>query len=241
MDHKVEPLSETEMKLVLLPGLDGTGRLFESLLRLLPASFSPLIIAYPNHKSLSYAELLRYVQDRAPVDEEYVLLAESFSGPIAIELAASRPAHLKAMILCATLVSNPSPIPQHWSFLLRNQLFAAKPPQFAIRRFLIGNEASHHLSETLTQAIGSVAPKVLAARLRSVLEVDAREALSLCRVPILYLAAKQDKLVRRRSLREMRAIKPEIEVCEIEGPHLELQSEPEQSVEVIESFMSRIA
>lgn len=71
------------MKLVLLPGLDGTGRLFEPLLRVLPFHFSPLVIAYPTHAALSYTELLRYIEQKMPCGEDYILLTESYSGPIA--------------------------------------------------------------------------------------------------------------------------------------------------------------
>lgn len=65
------------MKLVLLPGPDGTGRLFEPFLRALPSHLSPVIISYPTDQPLSYAELVRFVRQQVRSDEDYVLLAES--------------------------------------------------------------------------------------------------------------------------------------------------------------------
>ncbi len=49
------------MKLILLPGLDGTGILFEPLVRALPSHLSPVIIAYATQETLGYAELVEYV------------------------------------------------------------------------------------------------------------------------------------------------------------------------------------
>jgi hypothetical protein len=57
------------MKLVLLPGLDGIGLLFEPLLRVLPSSFSPIVISYPPEEPLAYAELVPYVKSRIPAND----------------------------------------------------------------------------------------------------------------------------------------------------------------------------
>lgn len=228
------------MKLVLLPGLDGTGRLFDPLLRALPPHYSHLIVPYPKHVALTYPDLLQVVQGSIPADEDYVLLAESFSGPIAVELAATNPPRLRALLLCASFVSNPAPLPQRLSFLVRKPAFGFHPPEFFIRRYLLGGHAPASLSESLRQALGCVSPEVLAYRVRCVMRVDVRDELQACRMPILYLAAKRDKLVRRRSLTLIQAIKPGVEVVEVEGPHLLLQREPERCAEVIDQFVSRV-
>lgn len=69
------------------------------------------------------------------------------------------------------------------------------------------------------------------------MNVDKRDALKECHVPMLYLVAKQDKLVKKRSMREMKAIKPGMEVTEIDGPHLLLQRQPKRCAQVIEGFI----
>ena len=157
------------MKLVLLPGLDGTGRLFEPLVQVLPSHLSPVVICYPNDKPLSYAELVRFVKQQGPASEDYVLLAESFSGPVAIEISATHPANLKALVLSATFVSNPSLVPQSMSFLLRRPFFMLEPPQFVVSRYLLGENPPVDLVETFRRAKRSVPPEVLAFRMRSVM------------------------------------------------------------------------
>ena len=65
------------MKLILLPGLDGTGKLFKPILDALPNSLDIQIINYDADKKLSYNELVEYVKQKLP-KEDYVLLAEDF-------------------------------------------------------------------------------------------------------------------------------------------------------------------
>ena len=227
------------MKLVLLPGLDGTGVLFAPLLRVLPSHFSTQVISYPPKELLSYADLLRYVQERVPAGEAYVLLAESFSGPLALELAATHPPNLKAIVLCATFVSNPARFPSRLSPLIGKFAFGLEPPAFFIKKYLLG-EAPDDLVESFRSVLRSVSPAVLAQRVRSVLRVDAREAVKKCQLPVLYLVARQDKVIKRRGLAELRILKPEMEVIEVEGPHLLLQQAPERCIKAIDEFVSRV-
>ena len=49
-------------RLVLLPGMDGTGVLFEPLLEVLPCEFEPIVVRYPPDKALGYEALLDVVQ-----------------------------------------------------------------------------------------------------------------------------------------------------------------------------------
>lgn len=225
------------MKLVLLPGLDGTGRLFEPLVQVLPPDLSPVVISYPTDKPLSYAELVSLVKQEVPVSEDYILLAESFSGPVAIEIAATQPGNLKALVLSATFVSNPALVPQSLSFLLRGLFFMLEPPLFVISRYLLGEKPPIDLVEKFRRAKRSVPPDVLAFRMRSVMNADVRRDFAACRLPILYLIATQDRLVKRRSLAQMQKIKPEMNSVEIEGPHLLLQREPAKCIEAIADYL----
>jgi hypothetical protein len=50
------------MHLLLLPGMDGTGRLFGPLLRALQPTLSPVVVAYPVDQPYGYAELLPFVE-----------------------------------------------------------------------------------------------------------------------------------------------------------------------------------
>jgi hypothetical protein len=71
-------------KLILLPGMDGTGELFKYLQEALLDEFDVKVVRYPTDRNLSYSQLMRFVDSAAPVSEPYVLVAESFSTPLAI-------------------------------------------------------------------------------------------------------------------------------------------------------------
>ena len=85
--------------LILLPGLDGTGKRFADFIRVLMPGIDTQIVSYPTDLPLGYAELERRVCDELPGDRSFVLLGESFSGPIAIRIAVAPPPGLKGVIL----------------------------------------------------------------------------------------------------------------------------------------------
>lgn len=97
------------IELILLPGLDGTGELFEPLVRILPAEVQPVIVSYPLDRELGYADLLPIVKAALPRGEDFFLAAESFSGPLAVEIAAEALPRLKGVVLCASFVKSPYP------------------------------------------------------------------------------------------------------------------------------------
>src|SRR4051794_22308791 len=94
--------------------MDGTGLLFDDFLAALDPELSGEIIDYPRDTKLGYAELQAFVCERLPRDRPFVLLAEPFSVPIAIALAAAAPPGLIGLMLCCSFASNPHP---HLAFL----------------------------------------------------------------------------------------------------------------------------
>ena len=93
--------------LVLLPGMDGTGRLFDPLLHALPPNVAVQVLRYPPDQVLDYPALVERVWQQLPLDRPFVLLGESFSGPVAVSIAARRPSALLGLVLCSSFVRNP--------------------------------------------------------------------------------------------------------------------------------------
>ena len=183
-----------------------------------------------------------YVQSKLATDQPFVVLAESFSGPLAFELAATHPANLVAVVLCASFVTDPAPSFVRWvRVLIGAPLFKLKPAPFLVRHFLLGQAASVGMITQFMETVQLVKPAVLASRIRSVFNVDARATLRACQVPLLYLGAKHDRVVRERSLAEIKAVKPDIEVLIIDGPHFLLQDNPGLAIEALEGFVRRVA
>jgi pimeloyl-ACP methyl ester carboxylesterase len=224
------------MQLLLLPGMDGTGRLFGPLLRALPSSLSPVVAAYPADQPAGYAELLPVVEAAAPAGAEYVVVGESFSGPLAVMWAARRPPGLRGIVLCASFVRSPLPPFARWLRALIFPLWFRAVPRPLLRWALLGRHQIAALAELVEAAIGMVRPAVLAARARAILSVDVATELQSCPVPVLYLSATEDRLVPPRSLAYIRQLYPAVESVSLVGPHLLLQVAAEGGAEAIQRF-----
>jgi pimeloyl-ACP methyl ester carboxylesterase len=103
--------------------------------------------------------------------------------------------------------------------------------------WLIGQDAPSYLLTAVQVAISSLKPNVLAARVREVITCEVLAELERITVPILYIQAKQDRLVSASCVEEIRRIKPQVRVARLDGPHLLLQREPQKSAELVSEFL----
>jgi pimeloyl-[acyl-carrier protein] methyl ester esterase len=224
--------------LFLLPGLDGTGVMFRPLVKELEGVVRTVVISYPTQEALDYDELLELVLAALPKEEPFYLLGESFSGPLAIRAAATKPAGLRGVILCASFARNPLWWAPAWlAPFVRSPLFRLYPPLKALKA-LLGTRANPQLQELTREALEHFHPRTLAKRAREVLRVDARISVSECAVPILYLAGESDALVREDSAREVAALAPEFELVKLPCSHLVLQCEPRAASKAIRQFVT---
>lgn len=227
--------------LVLLPGLDGTGTLFSDLISELPPTLNVKIAKYPTQQFLSYSELVACVLEIIPNSNPFLLVAESFSTPLAVKVAVTRPPKLAGLVLCAGFVTNPV---GSWTFLVRvlarPMLFRLSPPEFALEHFLIGSSAPRTLGSTIHQALRQVNPAVLAGRVSAVLNCDARGDLARTQVPLMYIQAAGDRLVREECFKEIQRLRPDTTLVSIPAPHLVFQREPRKATEVIMRFIHQL-
>jgi len=224
---------------VLLPGLDGTATLFEPLVGVL-ASTRCLPVAYPCDQLLGYDALEALVRARLPTGDPFLVVAESFSGPLGIRLAAAPPPGLAGVMLVATFATSPVRIPAWLVRALAPMLSSASPPRSLVTRRLLGPSPPPALADALMAAIHQVDPAVIAHRQVAVLEVDVRPHLANAAVPLAYLQATQDRVVQARCGRAIQAVHPGLELTRIPGPHLLLQSEPKACAAAIEGWWSSL-
>lgn len=221
--------------IVLLPGMDGTGLLFAPFLRKLVNDIHSIVISYPTEQFLDYPALVAYVRERLPTERPFFLLGESFSGPVAISIAANAPHNLAGLILCASFARNPRPL-----FATIKSILALLPglnsPTFATLA-LLGISSTPELRQQIATALAAVPPRVLRTRLRTVLESDFTDALPDVRVPILYLRATRDRLVPYGAGALIASLAP-TQIVDIDAPHMVLQTAPEIAATVVASFVT---
>src|SRR6185312_3362361 len=230
--------SPSDPKLVLLPGMDGTGWLLENFAAALPASMRPQIVRYPPTGCTSYAEVDTFLRSAGIDDEPFVLLAESYSSVAAIAWAAANPPNLKGLVLCVGFATPPvRKLLRPISSLLTHVLFALPRPTFVAKHWTAGHDAPKELLLKLKRIRNAIPADTFAKRIRAVLTCDVRRELAQVRVPILFLHAKDDQLIDMACLEEMRAIQPQAEVEIFPGSHLLLERHPQEAAARVARFV----
>lgn len=227
------------MRWILLPGMDGEG-LFKPFIERLGQEQSVLALSYPSTVSLSYDQLTALVRESLREESDYILIAESFSGPIAIRLAAERPPGLRALVLAASFCR--SPVSKVKALLLRQfgtALLRMRLPKFLVRYFLLDKSSSHEMLDALYTAIKKVRVEVLGFRVREILNVKVCHLCASISVPVLYLQGNQDKLVGQDEAQLIGRSCKSFELHQIDAPHMVLQCQPTLSIKLIKDFLSR--
>jgi pimeloyl-ACP methyl ester carboxylesterase len=226
----------TKMTIVLLPGMDGTGELFEPFIDALRGEFNLSVATYPVNEALGYVELEAIARTFLPLQEPYILLGESFSGPIAMSIAAANDENLKALILCCTFVKNPRPAFSLISGLV-NFLPLALAPVMALSHLLLGRFSSLSLRLKLVRSLNKVSPNTMRARLKAVLVVNVSQKLANIQIPVLYLRATHDRLVPSSASILIAKLLPKMQLVELAAPHFLLQTVPIEAVRVLKDFI----
>jgi hypothetical protein len=199
------PSNDNEKVLiVLLPGMDGTGILLRPFVDLLPNGIDVKVISYPEDTYLTYEQLAERVLGVVPRSEPYVIIAESYSGPVAC-LIAAHPA-----------------------------LFRSRAPACMLRWLLMDADTPPEMISEAQDVIARVRPEVMAQRLRDSLSADFAPILRDCTVRIVCLSPESDRLLGTRWLRGFLAAKPGIETVQIAGPHSILQCAPASCLAVLQ-------
>ena len=236
MDGVMKPVT-----LVLLPGMHGSGDLFAPLLRELPDYIRTLVLSYPPDQPLGYSGHLDVVMAALPDDRPFVLLGESFSGPLALMAAARHPKGLLGVILCATFVAWPLPFAPFIARLIVSLgVFGLKSTRL-FQRVVLGRNATDELTALFSEAVAKLKPEVLAARAKAVMTLDCTAALRECRVPILAMVAKNDRILTEQCTKLIGSIRPDAEIVDFNSPHLVLQCAPLEAARQICRFVESVS
>jgi pimeloyl-ACP methyl ester carboxylesterase len=222
--------------LVLLPGMDGTGLLLEDFISSMGAGADVVLVRYPTTEVLGYPELESRVRASLPRDRPFVLLGESFSGPIAISIAAAPPANMRGLVLTCTFACMPT-----WRGFRTLASFLPPiglPIVRLVRRRILGRHDSAKFRDLLEKVSAQIAPAVRKARLCAVLEIDVTEKLSRITMPVLYLRANEDQVIARAASETIARYIPTMRLEEFNAPHALLQTMPDETAIVIKQFMA---
>jgi pimeloyl-[acyl-carrier protein] methyl ester esterase len=222
--------------LVLLPGLDGTGKLFGEFVKVLDPCIRAVVVAYPTDQPLAYEALEARVLGALPREQPFVLLGESFSGPIAIRIAARAPAGLAGLILSASFAKNPFPW-LAWARPLAAYLPVKSLPRWVRAPLMWGSLSPHRAPSQMERAMSAVSAAVIRQRIAAILRVDETQALRRIKVPTLVLRARGDRVIPGAATRWIARVLPHAQLVEIDAPHLLLQTRPLECAAAVLRFL----
>ena len=228
------------VRLLLLPGMDGTEILFGPLRRSLPTHLDVEIVSYPQRGPTDYGALLASALaaiDAAPIDARFVVLGWSFGGPLAMRIARLRPSRVRALVLVSTFVACPLPWLRRVRWLLIGPVvgavrFARRLPLWLLR------PPSDPLRRDKAELWRTVPASALAARAREIACVDARADLVACQQPALCIVAEQDSVVPVTCAEEIAKLLPHAETLSLRGGHFALYAEAQRAADAIAGFVA---
>jgi pimeloyl-ACP methyl ester carboxylesterase len=228
-------------EIVLLPGLDGTGELFDRVVPLLEAETRVTVLRYPGNPvigpALGYEDYAQFVRDQIG-DRHVVLLGESFSGPIAVMVAGRHPARVMGVILAATFLQCPY---AGWLVRLGAPLNPCLAPGSLRDRILMGRYGDAALHSKIADILAAMPPGVREARLDAVSRVDVRKTFAGLSCPVLALHGNADWLVPKGPLERAVRHKAGARMVVLPGAaHMLLQTRTRDAGQHILSFLRGI-
>ncbi len=240
MDDSPEGPKSLAPRLILLPGMDGQGTLFAPFIDAIrthrdPKDLSIHALAYGAAES-AYDALTQRVLSALPREAPLILLAESFSGPIAIRIGAMPPKNLRGVVPVSTFAQPPgaTSLARRLKPRALTQLLRISPPRWAIHTWMAQGATAQDLAK-IQMAITQTPPRTLAARLHQIATVNEVNSLADLSVPGLALHPTRDRLVRQRLL-----VPTHWEQKEVDGPHLLLQVAPVPCAAHIADFCAHV-
>jgi pimeloyl-[acyl-carrier protein] methyl ester esterase len=221
--------------LVLMPGLDGTGLLFERFESALPQNIRTCIIEYPGG-AVPLEEYAAAVAGRLPAGR-VVLVAESFSGIVLLDLLSKHHVLAEKVIFVASFGKTPRRFLRMllvffpalaWSIPLI--------PNVAWRFFCLGAGATPEDIARLKAVLAQVNPNVVAHRLKLVASAKIADDPPID-VPAYYLQADGDRLVPQSAAEHLQRLFSHFTLLRVPGPHFLLQASAIECAQLIASIV----
>lgn len=218
------------MKIVFLPGMDGTGLLFSELVKNMPQDMDHEVVCLNDIQGVSYRQQSKQIAEKIG-PSNVILVAESYSGRIAYELCNILENRISKVIFIASFISCPSRLAKLAAVSPENFLKPHLFPNWLIKRLCFGGRGNRELSESVRRAISRVEPKLLKQRLKNMAELEAPSRYQLKEA--VYIRPTNDYLVGREALQVLRKVYSELNIETVEGGHFIAQTAPESCARII--------
>lgn len=215
-----------------MPGLDGTGKLYAPLVPYLEPHFALTFVTYPDLDS--FEDYILCAQNQLPAEPDFSLLAESFSGPVAMSLMVQQPGEIGPSILASTFARSPLATLTRMASSVPGHIFSIG----ALNDFCMDVYASDEEDNSETQPLPlnvteQIDGALLKHRISVFSRIDVSALLPNIQTPILHLHGRRDRIVSENDAQMIENNLPNVERVDIDAPHLLLQTQPQQCSELI--------
>jgi len=206
---------------VLLPGMHGSTVLYDTFVALAPPWARCLPVPLPTLGEQTFDGIAATLEAELRRLESFVLVAESFSGPVAVRLRAHLGERVALLALCNPLVEMSLTLPAGLAASAASWL--GMPAAAAAAVLADGDRA---LGKTALDGIRALPKGVLEARLASALAAKSEDMAPLLVPSLLAILGTRDRLVSPDWTRALLADVPRATVVELDAPHLVVQTKP---------------
>ncbi len=218
------------MKIILLPGLDGTGALFDALVNNLREGVDTEVLTYEKIDSLTYTDQAEEIGHRIK-DTDVVLVGESYSGRVVYELNQILGERVKAVVFIASFISCPSKVAKLAGYIPIGLLKPNFINKSLLNIFGFNRQATPTLIDSVFSSISSANKQKLKARLKNISGLTKSQVKIYS--PVTYIRPNRDLLVGRGSVEHIKSLCVNFKEVTVSGGHFIAQSEPEECAKVI--------
>lgn len=220
------------MKIVLLPGLDGTGLLFENLTEHLSLDHEVELVSFELIYGLTYKEQAEELASKYKNDE-LLIVGESYSGRIAYELSHLLKGNVKGIVFLASFISRPSLLSLLARFVPVSLLAQNVLTESLL--YLVGFNrcGSRALVGPVFNSLRHTNKLKLKSRLRNISHLKKPTLNISC--PVIYIRPSKDRLVSSSAVKALASKCASYREISIEGGHFIAQINPVACAKVINS------
>lgn len=208
---------------VLLPGLHGSTVLYDAFVALAPPWARCLPVPLPTLGDQSIPGLAATLEAEVRHLEGFVLVGESYSGPIAARVAARLGPKVTLLVLCNPLVELSAGLP---AGLAASAASWRGMPAWSAAAVL--SDGDRTLGRAALEGIRALPRGILEARLAAAFAATSDELAPLLAPPLLVVLGTRDRLVSPEWMRALLKDVPRATVVELDAPHLVVQSRPRE-------------
>ncbi len=193
-----------------------------------------MVVEYPHDAKWNLDAYAAHAAKAMDEAHRYILIAESFSGPVALRLR--NDARVAAIVLVASFVRRPNPALACLPLLPLGLARRIASRRGLLRMFCLGGDAPDDRLDALADRVRALPTTILRARLALLRDLDEHSCLRDARMPALHLRARRDRLV-RSAISDGGLAGDQFREAVIDGPHFLLQARPEACWSMIEDWL----